>query len=129
VHVLLCEPRPCIQFLAGHGTRTVIHAPNGQAVSLRYREVLRFLLNMASRFGQVFPALTTIAATCSCSVKTVSNALAWLKTWGFLTWRRRLKANADLVGRDGPPDQQRLPHCLVGARLNRRRGVFLWVRS
>jgi hypothetical protein len=39
------------------------------------------LLNMAGRFGQVFPALTTIAAARSCSVKTVSNALAWLKTW------------------------------------------------
>ena len=64
---------------------------HGQGVSLRYREVLRFLLNMAGKFGRVFPALATIAAACSCSVKTVSNALSWLKTWGFLTWRRRIR--------------------------------------
>ena len=57
---------------------------HGQGISLRYREVLRFLLNMVGRFGRVFPALPTIAQACACSVKTVSNALAWLKLWGFL---------------------------------------------
>ena len=38
-----------------------------------------------------FPKLATIARACSCSVKTVCNALAWLAAWGFLSWKRRLK--------------------------------------
>ena len=33
------------------------HKAHGQGVSLRYREVLRFLLNMAGKYGRVFPAL------------------------------------------------------------------------
>jgi hypothetical protein len=49
---------------------------HGQGVSLRYREVLRFLLSMAGKYGRVFPALATMAAACACSVKTVSNALS-----------------------------------------------------
>ena len=54
-------------------------------------EVLRFLLNIGHRYGRIFPTLATIARACSCSVRTVCNALAWLAAWGFLSWQRRLK--------------------------------------
>ena len=64
---------------------------HGQGISLRYREILRFLLNVGRKYGRIFPALATIAQACSCSVKTVCNALAWLAAWGFLSWKRRLK--------------------------------------
>jgi helix-turn-helix protein len=72
--------------------------PHGQAVSRVYREVLSVLLSFAIKYGKVFPSQATIAKLACCSERTVANALAWLKLWGFLTWRRRLKRVASGLG-------------------------------
>ena len=53
--------------------------------------MLSALLAFAVKHGRVYPSLATLAQMACCSVRTVSNALAWLKTWGFLSWQRRLK--------------------------------------
>jgi len=65
--------------------------PHGQAVSRVYREVLAVLLSFAVKFGRAYPSHKTIAKLACCSERTVANALAWLRLWGFLTWQRRLK--------------------------------------
>jgi hypothetical protein len=65
--------------------------PRAQGISRTYREILRFLLSMAVKWGTVFPSLATIAKACCCSPRTVDHALAWLRLWGFLDWQRRLK--------------------------------------
>lgn len=70
----------------------------GQAVSFRYKEVLKYLLSLAVKHGQVFPKLDTIALAVRCSRRTVCNALAWLKLWGFLSWQRRMKRVATRIG-------------------------------
>ena len=103
--------------------------PRGQSVSLRYREVLRFLLSMAGKFGRVYPALATIARACSCSVKTVSNALAWLRAWGFLSWQRRIKRVQTALGT--AVRQTSNAYRLALSRICRgwRCGLFSWPRS
>jgi hypothetical protein len=63
----------------------------GQAVSRVYREVLSVLLSFAVKYGQAYPSQATIAKLACCSERTVANALQWLRLFGFLSWRRRLK--------------------------------------
>ena len=70
----------------------------GQAVSRIYREVLQVLLSFAVKYGAVFPSIATIAKLACCSERTVSNALQWLKTFGFLSWQRRLKRIPTVLG-------------------------------
>jgi hypothetical protein len=72
--------------------------PRGQAVSRVYREVLSVLLSFALKFGRAFPARSTIARLACCSERTVDNALAWLRLWGFLSWQRRIKRVATRLG-------------------------------
>jgi hypothetical protein len=71
---------------------------HGQGVSLVYRKVLEFLLSLGVKHGTVYPALATIAAAVGCNPRTVSNALRWLKLWGFLDWHRRIKRVATRLG-------------------------------
>lgn len=68
-----------------------LRKPRGQAVSKAYREVLAVLTGFAMKFGQAFPCQATIARMACCSESTVRNALRWLRMWGFLDWKRRLK--------------------------------------
>jgi Helix-turn-helix domain len=67
----------------------------GQAVSRVYREVLSSLLSLAIKYrdkgGGVYPTQQRIAQMACCSVRTVSNALNWLRLWGFLDWKQRIK--------------------------------------
>ena len=72
--------------------------PRAQAVSRAYREVLALLLNIAGRYGRVYPSRASIAKLCCCSLRTVDNALAWLRTWGFLSWKRRIKRVPTALG-------------------------------
>jgi hypothetical protein len=67
---------------------------HGQRLSGHFRDVLRYLLNTAMRFGQAFRSYTRIAERCQCSRRTVASALAWLSFWGFLSWQRRIKRTA-----------------------------------
>ena len=64
---------------------------HGQGVSLIYRKILEFLLSMGIKHGTVFPSISTIAAAVGCNPRTVTNGLRWLKLWGLISWRRRLK--------------------------------------
>jgi len=64
---------------------------HGQAVSRTYREVLSVVLSFAVKYGKAYPTQATIAKLACCSDRTVANALAWLRLWGFLDWQRRLK--------------------------------------
>lgn len=72
--------------------------PRGQAVSRVYREVLAVLANFAIKYGKVFPSQATIAKLASCSERTVRNALAWLRLWGFVTWVRRIVRQPGRLG-------------------------------
>ena len=72
--------------------------PHGQAVSRAYREVLSVLLSFAVKYGRCYPAVATIARLACCSERTVGRALAWLRTWGFLSWQRRIKRMATQLG-------------------------------
>ena len=72
--------------------------PRGQAVSRGYREVLAVLLSFAVKHRRVYPSLATIARMACCSVRTVQNALGWLKMFGFLDWARRLKRITTRLG-------------------------------
>jgi hypothetical protein len=72
--------------------------PHGQAVSRAYREVLSALLALALRHGRVFPSYDKLADMACCSRSTVYRALQWLKTWGLLTWQRRVKRAASRLG-------------------------------
>jgi hypothetical protein len=67
---------------------------HGQRVSGHYRDVLKFLLSVGIRFGRVFPSYTKIAQAVQCSRRTVASALSWLKLWGFLDWKRRIRRTA-----------------------------------
>jgi hypothetical protein len=67
---------------------------HSQRVSGHYRDVFRYLLNTAMRFGQAFPSYTRIAERCQCSRRTVASALAWLRLWGLLDWQRRIRRTA-----------------------------------
>lgn len=71
---------------------------HGQGISLMYRKVLEVLLSMGVRWGTVFPSIASIAAAVNCNPRTVTNALQWLRTWGFLDWRRRLKRVPSRLG-------------------------------
>lgn len=72
--------------------------PHGQAVSRAYREVLSALLSLAVRHGRVFPSYEKLAQMACCSRSTVYRALQWLKAWGLLDWKRRLKRIATALG-------------------------------
>jgi len=72
--------------------------PHGQAVSRAYREVLSVLLSFAVKYGQCYPSIATIAKLACCSERTVANALQWLRTWGFLSWQRRIKRIPSQLG-------------------------------
>jgi hypothetical protein len=72
--------------------------PHGQAVSRAYREVLAVLLSFAVKYGRCYPSVATIARLACCSERTVGRALAWLRTWGFLSWLRRIKRMAIQLG-------------------------------
>lgn len=72
--------------------------PHGQAISRAYREVLSALLALALRHGRVFPSYEKLAEMACCSRSTVYRALRWLKTWGLLTWQRRVKRTASRLG-------------------------------
>lgn len=75
-----------------------LREPHGQGVSRLYREILSILCGFALKFQTVYPSLATVARMACCSVRTVSNALAWLKMWGFLDWTRRLARKATRLG-------------------------------
>ncbi len=75
-----------------------LREPHGQAISKIYKEVLGFLTGVAVKYQRVFPSLATIARACCCSVRTVSNALRWLESWGFLSWQRRLARKPGRLG-------------------------------
>jgi hypothetical protein len=70
----------------------------GQAVSRTYREVLAVVLSFAVKYGRAYPCQATIAKLACCSERTVSNALQWLRIWGFLDWQRRLKRIPSRLG-------------------------------
>lgn len=72
--------------------------PHGQAVSRAYREVLSALCALAVRHGRVFPSYEKLASMACCSRSTVYRALQWLKAWGLLDWKRRLKRSATPLG-------------------------------
>jgi hypothetical protein len=72
--------------------------PHGQAVSRAYREVLAVLLSFAVKYGRCYPSVATIANLSCCSERTVANALQWLRTWGFLSWQRRIKRIPSQLG-------------------------------
>lgn len=72
--------------------------PHGQAISRAYREVLSVLLSFAVKYGRCYPSVATIAKLACCSERTVANALQWLRTWGFLTWQRRIKRIPSQLG-------------------------------
>lgn len=63
---------------------------SGQAVSRNYKEVLAILLSFAVKLGRVYPSLDTISRLACVCRRTVVNALAWLRHYGFLTWARRI---------------------------------------
>lgn len=72
---------------------------HGQGVSQNYRSVLAVVLSFAVKYGRAFPSYATIARLACVSERTVANALAWLKLWGFLSWQRRLKRVDTRLGR------------------------------
>lgn len=72
--------------------------PHGQAVSRAYREVLSALLALAVRHGRTFPSYERLAEMACCSRSTVYRALQWLRTWGLIDWKRRLKRTASRLG-------------------------------
>ena len=58
--------------------------------SRNYRAVLDVLLRYAVRFGRVYPKLETIAREACVSMRTVQNAIDWLRRFGFVERIRRL---------------------------------------
>jgi hypothetical protein len=66
--------------------------------SRNYRAVLDVLLRYAVRFGRVYPQLATIAREACVSVRTVQNALDWLRRFGFVESRRRLVRERTRLG-------------------------------
>jgi hypothetical protein len=66
--------------------------------SRNYRAVLDVLLGYAVRFSQVYPALETIARAAAVSVRTVQNAIDWLRRFGFVERVRRLVRERSRLG-------------------------------
>jgi hypothetical protein len=66
--------------------------------SRNYRAVLDVLLGYAVRFGRVYPKLATIAREAGVSVRTVQNALDWLRRFGFVDRVRRLVRERSRLG-------------------------------
>ena len=56
------------------------------------------LLSFAVKYGRAYPSIATIAKLACCSERTVANALQWLRTWGFLSWQRRIKRIPSQLG-------------------------------
>jgi hypothetical protein len=50
------------------------------------------------KYGRCYPSVATIAKLACCSERTVANALQWLRTWGFLSWQRRIKRLQTVLG-------------------------------
>jgi helix-turn-helix protein len=63
-----------------------------------YRAVLDVLLGYAVRFGRVYPRLATIAREAGASVRTVQNAIDWLRRFGFVERVRRLVRERSRLG-------------------------------
>jgi hypothetical protein len=68
------------------------------APSRNYRAVLDVLLRYAVRFGRVYPKLETIAREACVSVRTVQNAIDWLRRFGFVDRIRRLVRERGRLG-------------------------------
>jgi len=66
------------------------------------RRVLKYLLDVAVKAGQVFPSHSTIAKHAGCCERTVRNCLAWLRENGYLTWQRRLEWAPNELGQRMP---------------------------
>jgi len=66
--------------------------------SRNYRAVLDVLLGYAVRFGRVYPKLVTIAREAGVSVRTVQNAIDWLRRFGFVERVRRLVRDRSRLG-------------------------------
>jgi hypothetical protein len=66
--------------------------------SRNYRAVLDVLLGYAVRFGRVYPKLETIARQAGVSVRTVQNAIDWLRRFGFVERVRRVVRERDRLG-------------------------------
>jgi hypothetical protein len=66
--------------------------------SRNYRAVLDVLLGYAVRFGRVYPKLETIAREAVVSVRTVQNAIDWLRRFGFVGRVRRLVRERSRLG-------------------------------
>ena len=64
--------------------------------------VLKYLVDVAVRAGQVFPSHETIAKHAGCCERTARNCLAWLRENGFLTWQRRLEWAPNELGQRMP---------------------------
>jgi hypothetical protein len=100
-------------------------APHGQAVSKNYREVLSVLLSYAVRYGQCYPSQARIAQLCCITERTVRRALQWLRTMGFLDWRRRLREKPHPSGSRQTSNAYRLVTrvglALIGSVLFRKR--------
>jgi hypothetical protein len=101
--------------------------PHGQAISRNYREVLNVILSLARKFGRVYPTHAAIARMACCCERTVASALAWLRTWGFLDWQRRLKRLEGLLQQTSN-GYRVLVGKLVDA-INRRLGRLQQLRS
>lgn len=88
--------------------------------------VLKDLLDVAVKAGQVFPSRATIAKHAGCWEHTVRNALVWLRVNGFLTWQQ-LGMSAQRTWRaDAPTGQQRLHDRARGPGEDRRCNSQLW---
>jgi hypothetical protein len=66
--------------------------------SRNYRAVLDVLLGYAVRFGRVYPTLATIAREAGVSIRTVQNAIDWLRRFGFVERVRRLVRERSRLG-------------------------------
>jgi hypothetical protein len=97
--------------------------------SRNYRAVLDALLGYAVRFGRVYPKLATIAREAGVGVRTVQNAIDWLRRFGFVERVRRLVRERTRLGGVRVPERagdhrgvHRLPGRVLraGARGRRR---------
>ena len=78
------------------GSRAVVR--QAAPPSRNYRAVLDVLLGFAVRFGRVYPRLATIAREAGVSVRTVQNAIDWLRRFGFVERVRRLVRERSRLG-------------------------------
>jgi hypothetical protein len=67
-----------------------------------FGRLIKYLLDVAVKAGQVFPSHATIAKHAGCCERTVRNCLAWLRENGFLTWQRRLEWAHNELGQRMP---------------------------